>query len=145
MHGVVQPRRGAIVLEVMCALAIMTLVLGLVATLLIRYRNAQDYFLTRCAAQLAAEGMVERFRAGETPTPGAVTVGTGSAGGTATVHVEPGTGDWAGLDVVTVTVTLRVRNRPVEATVVTYMDPVTSEEPRRSGASTRPVEGSESP
>jgi len=126
MHGVVHARRGAIVLEVMCALALMTLTLGLVATLLIRYRNAQDYFLTRRAAQLAAEGAIERFRAGEPPTPGPMMLGTGRPDGSAVVDIEPGTGDWAGLNRVTVTVTLRTRRRLVTAAITTYMEPMKS-------------------
>ena len=58
-------RQGFILTEACVALALIGLVLGAAALLLIQHSRATEHFINRRRAQLAAESCIERMRAGE--------------------------------------------------------------------------------
>ena len=120
-HGVsgrvttASPAAGVIVLELLAALALTGVLLGVVAALVVSYERAGDHFLSHHQAQLAAESYVECLRAGY-PTPA----------DTDRIRYEvdrrPGQGAWAGLTRVTVTAVVHTRHRrTARFSLVTYL------------------------
>ncbi len=103
--------RGAFLIEAMAAVALVGIAVAVVSQILVDYRRSHDAFMARWAAQLAAEARMEAYRAGQPVVDGPVTVEDHAAGQPSPgdvrleVESEPGTGDWAGLQRVTVKAT----------------------------------------
>lgn len=110
--------RGFITLEVLASLALTGILLGVATKLVLTYNRANDHYLARQRAQLAAESYVEYVRAGLAPPQD-----------TDCVRYEatqsPGAGDWKGLTRISVTAFVKTRHGPAPRaaryTAVTYL------------------------
>ena len=148
-------KRGVFILEAAVALAIIGLVLLAASTLLVSYQQAHEHFLAHRAAQLAAEGQMERFRAGARVIDGPVRDPEAGPRVELRVTSSPGAGDWRGLRRVTVTATVSARyGRRVVYELSGYVNPVSTGQersvptsegngPRSGGAAPAAADGQE--
>ena len=124
-------KRGVFIIEAATALALIGVILLAVSALVVSYRQAEETFVTQRRLQLAAEGQLERYRAGQ-PLPTESTDLDGPGGIRLHVECSAGQGQWEGLRQVVVTATADLRHRKCISYQLTgYIAPA----PGMSGAS----------
>jgi hypothetical protein len=102
--------RAFVTLELTVSIVLTGVLLGGISTLAIGYAKASDYFITHRQVQLAAESVLERFRA----NPATIVEGDSSDDATGieyTVTIADGRQQWTGLSLVTVEARTTARHR----------------------------------
>jgi len=105
-----QRRRGVFIIEAATSLLLIGVTLAAVSALIVSYRRAEEAFVTQRRLQLAAEGQMEQYRAGQ-PLPDKSIDLDGPGGISLRVECAAGQGQWAGLIQVSVTASTDARNR----------------------------------
>ena len=121
-HGPTQ-RKAVFIIEATCAMVLLALLLGFVAYLVIGQERLRDHMTAERRLQLAAEGQMERYRAGEPLPDGECHIST-PHGIQLDVSCEPGQGDWSGLTRVTIMARTPVRHaKTASFRLVAYVCP----------------------
>jgi len=99
MISIHRPRRAFIITELAASLGLMGLLAVVIAMMMAAYRRADDYYMTQRRLQLAVEGQMEVYRAGQAlPASPSAMVERDTL--SLTVRHSPAAGDWAGLRLV---------------------------------------------
>ena len=123
MSRTTQQQRGVIILELLASLGLMGLLAGVLGLMVVSYQRADDYYMTQRGLQLAVEGQMEAFRAGQPlPDTGSTIAVSGKV--TVTIEHRPGVGEWNGLVLVEIHATIASRpSRSVTARLRAYLPP----------------------
>ncbi len=121
MNRTAQQRRGVIIIELMASLGLMGLLAVLLGSMMVSYQRADQYYMTQRRLQLAVEGQMEAFRAGQPlPDTGSTIPALGKV--TLTIHHRPGVGEWNGLVFVEIQASTKARGgRSVTAGLRAYL------------------------
>jgi len=125
MNRTAQQRRAFIIVELAASLGLMGLLAFLLGSMMVSYQRADAYYMTQRRMQLAVEGQMEAFRAGQAlPDTGSTITDPGQV--TLTIHHRPGVGEWNGLVFVEIHASSDARHgRPVTASLRAYLPPET--------------------
>ena len=125
MNRTAQQRRAFIIIELAASLGLLALLAFLLGSMMVSYQRADAYYMTQRRLQLAIEGQMESFRAGQAlPDTGSTVTAPGKV--TLTIHHRPGAGEWRGLVLVEIFASMDAgRGRPVTARILAYLPPET--------------------
>ena len=112
---------GVVIVELVAALTLIALLIGLTTTAISRYAHVKDRYTWRQAAMLAAEAQLKRHQLGAAldSLPPAGTLDTRISLSSA---VLPGGGQWEHFDLVTVTATVKFKSdKPLQEKVSCFL------------------------
>lgn len=123
MNRTLQQRRAFIIIELVASLGLMGLLAVLLGSMMVSYQRADHYYMTQRRLQLAVEGQMEAFRAGQ-PLPDTGSTVTVPGKVMLTIYHRPGVGEWNGLVLIEIQGSSDARHgRPVTASLRAYLPP----------------------